>query len=74
MLSIFVMLLKRMEFDIRPREKIEKVILPEQTDITVTISGGVCKYKNHDKPSTFISEADKLLYKAKENGRNRIEY
>jgi diguanylate cyclase (GGDEF)-like protein len=39
----------------------------------VTISGGVSSLKDEDV-TEFISKADDFLYKAKENGRNRIEY
>ena len=38
----------------------------------VTISRGVCEFKDEDSEK-LITKADKLLYKAKESGRNRIE-
>lgn len=41
-------------------------------ELKVTISIGVSDYRNEDAVS-FISTADKLLYLAKENGRNRLE-
>ncbi len=40
--------------------------------LTVTISGGVCSFENEDA-NELIVKADRLLYKAKNNGRNRIE-
>ena len=56
------------------RKQLGKMILKDQVKISVNISGGVCEYKNNYTLSHFISIADRLLYKAKKNGRNRIEY
>lgn len=41
-------------------------------DIRITISGGVNQFSGQSVDQ-FIDEADKLLYLAKQNGRNRIE-
>lgn len=41
--------------------------------LKVTISIGVAEYTGEDV-ALLINKADNLLYKAKENGRNRIEY
>lgn len=41
-------------------------------DITVTISGGVAQYRN-ETANNFVKRADKLLYLAKESGRNNIQ-
>ncbi|MCP4130666.1 MAG: GGDEF domain-containing protein [bacterium] len=44
------------------------------SELSVTISGGICSY-DHDDASDineFIKKADTLLYKAKDEGRNRI--
>lgn len=41
-------------------------------DRNITISGGVAEYKNGQSIYTFIEEADKKLYEAKNGGRNRI--
>lgn len=39
----------------------------------ITISGGVSSYKSRDDIYTLISRSDDALYRAKRNGRNRIE-
>ncbi len=41
-------------------------------DLTVTVSIGVAQYTG-EKPSALINKADKLLYKAKYSGKNRVE-
>ena len=43
-----------------------------EKNIGVTISLGVAEYSPDDE-STLLQKADKALYKAKENGRNRVE-
>jgi diguanylate cyclase (GGDEF)-like protein/PAS domain S-box-containing protein len=55
-------------------EKIRKNIadLKWKFEISVTISSGVAQYSNETKES-LINRADKKLYKAKKNGRNRTE-
>jgi len=40
----------------------------------VTISIGVTQIRSDDTPETLFSRVDSLLYAAKENGRNRVEY
>ena len=40
--------------------------------IKITISLGVYKFKDTDKNSDLLVNADKALYKAKENGRNQV--
>ncbi len=40
--------------------------------ISVTISIGATRYVTGDTPDSFIARADKGLYKAKENGKNRM--
>jgi len=39
--------------------------------VTVTISCGICEFTESDTPETVFSRADKALYQAKEQGRNR---
>jgi diguanylate cyclase (GGDEF)-like protein len=39
----------------------------------VTISVGVAEFTRNDSESTLIKRADEALYKAKNNGRNRVE-
>ena len=41
-------------------------------NLTVTVSGGVCMLENEDE-SSLIMEADRLMYEAKNNGRNQIK-
>jgi two-component system cell cycle response regulator len=40
--------------------------------VKVTISGGVARFDG-DTPTSLVERADKLLYKAKRGGKNRIE-
>ncbi|HSA33634.1 MAG TPA: GGDEF domain-containing protein [bacterium] len=43
-------------------------------EVTVTISIGIAAFDPAmEKPDDLVALADKLLYKAKENGRNRVE-
>jgi diguanylate cyclase (GGDEF)-like protein len=56
------------------RKQIEKKFSNEHFNIPVTISGGACEYKDDYDLAGFISVADQLLYKAKDNGRNRVEF
>lgn len=44
--------------------------LPEGT--SVTVSGGVASFGPDDTDETLVARADENLYKAKENGRNRV--
>ena len=39
--------------------------------LTMTVSIGVTEFKKNDTPESVISRADKALYKAKNNGKNR---
>ena len=41
-------------------------------NIEITVSGGVVEFKYEDGKD-LVDKADKLLYLAKNNGRNRIE-
>ena len=55
----------------RIRESVEKQKW-DKPKLKVTISGGASQVKDEDA-SEMIIKVDDLLYKAKENGRNRVE-
>ncbi len=59
----------------RLAERIRKTMENYKFDVvnTVTASFGVTAYKNDDTEYSLIHRADKALYKAKTNGRNRVE-
>lgn len=40
----------------------------------ITISLGVSKYNDNDSLDDLVNRADKRLYKAKENGKNKVVY
>jgi diguanylate cyclase (GGDEF)-like protein/PAS domain S-box-containing protein len=45
----------------------------ENTEISVTLSGGVSAYPVHgDNPAAILNRADQALYRAKHNGRNQV--
>jgi len=39
----------------------------------VTFSAGVAAWDAGEDPESLLSRADQALYRAKENGRNRVE-
>ncbi len=51
---------------------VEDAGLDDLKYLNVTASIGVCEYKNTMHADTFSQTADKALYEAKENGRNRV--
>ncbi len=55
----------------RIRKNVESLKLSKK-DITVSVSIGVCQWSG-DELKNLLSEADRLLYSAKTNGRNRTE-
>lgn len=55
------------------RKKVEETIfIEEDKKFSVTISVGIVKYDNKLKAKNIIELADKALYKAKKEGRNKI--
>lgn len=55
----------------RLRKKIEN--LKWKNDVVVTVSMGVIKNMREDTLDLSLERVDNLLYKAKNNGRNRVE-
>jgi diguanylate cyclase (GGDEF)-like protein/PAS domain S-box-containing protein len=49
------------------------IYVHDQAKIPITTSIGICQYTNEKSISDLIEKADAALYKAKENGRNRVE-
>jgi len=57
----------------RGRLAAQPVELPsEKAEVAVTISGGAAEYQSGDTPDSLVSRADQALYRAKEEGRNRL--
>ncbi|MDD3269538.1 MAG: diguanylate cyclase, partial [Syntrophomonadaceae bacterium] len=56
----------------RIKDQIEQAKF-EVSDLSITISIGITQY-NNESTEKFISLADELLYRAKRNGRNRVEW
>ena len=59
----------------RLRESISEIVVysDEGEEVRFTVSIGVSSYEISDNIDTLIKTADEALYKAKENGRNRVE-
>jgi diguanylate cyclase (GGDEF)-like protein len=55
----------------RLRSNIESIVV-ECTHGLVTISGGIVIHNHGETLSWLVSRADKLLYRAKQGGRNQI--
>lgn len=63
------------QFAERLREKIQQLeVVIDEHKIDLTVSIGVSQWKNDSFSSAeeFVANADKLLYQAKNNGRNRV--
>ena len=54
------------------REKISKIEFKKIKQITCSF--GLVEYQSKDDETTIIKRADKFLYEAKKNGKNRVEY
>ncbi|UYY76861.1 diguanylate cyclase [Sphingomonas sp. R1] len=50
------------------------VLVVEGKLIRVTVSGGVAVYERSSSPETLLVEADRALYTAKANGRDRLAF
>ncbi|MDO8455158.1 MAG: diguanylate cyclase [Sulfurimonas sp.] len=73
----FIILLSNtnLEYAIEVTEKLRSLV--EKTtfkNLKITCSFGIYQFAQGDSVSSIIDNVDKLLYKAKQNGRNRIEY
>ncbi len=75
----FVVVLNRI--DLAEAQKIAKRILKtiseskliyKNSTIKITMSGGITGHRQNDTIDTIIERADRALYKAKENGKNRV--
>jgi len=54
-------------------EKIQQnVVKYEDTEISISASGGVAFSEESKSSSDLVNKADKRLYKAKKSGRNRF--
>jgi PleD family two-component response regulator len=51
----------------------DKVLTRLQTSATQGCSAGVASWRKGDTAATILARADKALYKAKQDGRGRIE-
>ncbi len=77
----FVVILPNLELEgaISLAEKIRKAIfgirfLFQETELNVSLSGGVTEFMKDDTIESIYRRADDSLYRAKEDGRNRIKY
>lgn len=63
-------------FSKRVRESIESLSIECETgEITLTVSMGITLFSDGNKEvDKLLQEADKALYSAKENGRNRVDF
>ncbi len=53
----------------------ENVFRPkDDTLINTTVSIGVAEYQSNETPSALLARADKALYRAKKQGRNRVVF
>ncbi|WP_373000946.1 diguanylate cyclase [Sulfurimonas sp.] len=72
---VIIMPLTPMELAREVTEKFRKIIEQEQFYVvgSVTCSFGISEFKKGDNAQSIILRADQAMYKAKANGRNRVE-
>ncbi len=59
----------------RLRSRVESMQFPEiGTDFRITVSIGLAEYRPNEDPLKVIARADAALYRAKNSGRNRVEF
>ena len=56
----------------RPPEVAERIRLAVEQEVSITISLGVTTYQEGDSQNKLLKRADEALYRAKEQGRNRV--
>jgi len=59
---------------IRKIVKEETFFAEEDIPINTTVSIGIAEYQRNETPSSLLAKADKALYNAKEQGRNRVVF
>ena len=71
----FIILLPHINKDdaVKIAEKLRAKVQKDTTVLPITISIGVTQYINGESKDYLYKRVDKALYKAKENGRNRVE-
>jgi len=65
------------QFAERLREKVQKLdVIVDENKIDLTVSIGVSQWRNNGFSSAeeFVAHADKLLYQAKNSGRNKVVF
>jgi diguanylate cyclase (GGDEF)-like protein len=72
---VIIMPLTPMELAREVTEKFRKIIADEQFYVVgnITCSFGISEFKKGDNAQSLILRADQAMYKAKANGRNRVE-
>jgi diguanylate cyclase (GGDEF)-like protein len=55
-------------------ESVRNIRIDSVPDLRITFSGGLTICKKTDDVESLLKRVDELLYKAKQGGRNRIEY
>lgn len=59
----------------RVRERVSaETVVPISPPVMITVSGGVAQARNGESVDQLVARADFALYKAKETGRDRIEW